>query len=56
MPPEEAACSEMVAEAFLAALEQYEAQKSGSDASSSASMITKACAFYNGKKEKDEDG
>ena len=32
MPPEEAACSEMVAEAFLAALEHFEAKKSDLEA------------------------
>ncbi len=56
MPPEEAACSEMVAEAFLAALEHYEAKKSGSEAPPSARMITKACAVENGEKERAEDG
>ena len=56
MPPEEAACSEMVAEAFLAALDHYEAKKSDPDAPPSTRMITKACAVENGEKERAEDG
>ncbi len=44
MPPEEAACSEMVAEAFLAALEHYEAKKSDPEALVPTHMISRACA------------
>ncbi|WP_457597992.1 iron-sulfur cluster assembly scaffold protein [Hydrogenimonas sp.] len=44
MPPEEAACSEMVAEAFLAALEHYEARRSDPEAPVPTHMITKSCA------------
>ena len=44
MPPEEAACSEMVAEAFLAALEHYEARQSDPEAPVPTHMITKSCA------------
>jgi len=43
MPPEEAACSEMVAEAFLAALEHFEAKKSDPEALVPTHMISKAC-------------
>jgi len=45
MPPEEAACSEMVAEAFLATLEHFEAKKSDSEALVPTHMISKACAL-----------
>ncbi|WP_201353379.1 iron-sulfur cluster assembly scaffold protein [Hydrogenimonas urashimensis] len=45
MPPEEAACSEMVAQAFLAALDQYEAKKSDPDALVPTHMIGRACAL-----------
>ena len=44
MPPEEAACSEMVAQAFLAALDHYEAKKSDPDAIVPTHMISRACA------------
>ena len=44
MPPEEAACSEMVAEAFLAALDQWEAKKSDPDAIVPTHIISRACA------------
>ncbi len=44
MPPEEAACSEMVAEAFLAALDQWEAKKSDPDALVPTHIISRACA------------
>ncbi len=44
MPPEEAACSEMVAEAFLAALDHYEAKSEDPDAPVPTRMITRACA------------
>jgi len=43
MPPEEAACSEMVAEAFLATLEHFEAKKSDPEALVPTHMISKAC-------------
>jgi len=43
MPPEEAACSEMVAEAFLAALEHFEAKKVDTQALVPTHMISKAC-------------
>ena len=43
MPPEEAACSEMVAEAFLAAMEHFEAKKSDPEALVPTHMISKAC-------------
>jgi len=45
MPPEEAACSEMVAEAFLAALEHFNAKKSDPDALVPTHMISRACAL-----------
>ncbi len=44
MPSEEAACSEMVAEAFLAALDQWEAKKSDPDAIVPTHIISRACA------------
>ncbi|WP_456322574.1 iron-sulfur cluster assembly scaffold protein [Hydrogenimonas sp.] len=44
MPPEEAACSEMVAEAFLAALEHYKAKSEDRDALVPTHMISRACA------------
>jgi nitrogen fixation NifU-like protein len=44
MPPEEAACSEMVAQAFLAALDHYEAKKGDPDAIVPTHMISRACA------------
>ena len=43
MPPEEAACSEMVAEAFLAALEHFEAKKSDSKALVPTHLINRVC-------------
>jgi len=45
MPPEEAACSEMVAEAFLAALEHYEAKQNDPEALVPTHFISKACAL-----------
>ncbi|BBG66017.1 iron-sulfur cluster assembly scaffold protein IscU/NifU-like [Hydrogenimonas sp.] len=56
MPPEEAACSEMVAEAFLAALDHFEAKKSDPEAPVPTRMITKACAVQEDEKEGDTDG
>ncbi|WP_353662774.1 iron-sulfur cluster assembly scaffold protein [Hydrogenimonas sp. SS33] len=44
LPPEEAACSEMVAEAFLAALDQFEAKKNDPDAIVPTHIISRACA------------
>lgn len=43
MPPEEAACSEMVAQAFLAALDHYEAKKRDPEAIVPTHMISRAC-------------
>jgi nitrogen fixation NifU-like protein len=43
MPPEEAACSEMVAEAFLAALEHYEAGRTDPEALVPTHMISRTC-------------
>ena len=45
MPPEEAACSEMVAQAFLAALDHYEAKKNDPEALVPTHMISRACAL-----------
>jgi nitrogen fixation NifU-like protein len=45
MPPEEAACSEMVAEAFLAALEHYEAKRRDPEAVVPTHLISRACAL-----------
>ncbi|WP_286336880.1 iron-sulfur cluster assembly scaffold protein [Hydrogenimonas cancrithermarum] len=45
MPPEEAACSEMVAEAFLAALEHYAAIRTEPEALVPTHMITRACTL-----------
>ncbi|WP_457596448.1 iron-sulfur cluster assembly scaffold protein [Hydrogenimonas sp.] len=43
VPPEEAACTELVAEAFFAALEHLEAKKSDPDALVPTRMITQRC-------------
>ncbi len=43
LPPEQAACSEIVAFAFLAALEQYESGETDPDAVIPVKQITKAC-------------
>ncbi len=51
LPPEEAACSEMVAEAFLAALEHYESKKQDAQSPIPTHMITRAC-MVDEKKEK----
>ena len=44
LPPEEAACSEIVTMAFLAALEHYERRRSDPDAPMVTKLIEKSCA------------
>ncbi len=51
MPPEEAACSELVAEAFFAALEHFEARAEDPTAPVPTRMITGTCAI---EKEEEE--
>ncbi len=43
VPPEEAACTELVAEAFYAALEHWEAKKKDPDALVPTRMISQRC-------------
>ncbi len=43
MPPEEAACTELVGEAFYAALDHLEAKKADGDAPVPTRMVTRRC-------------
>lgn len=56
MPPEEAACSELVAEAFLAALEHHETRGKDPEAPVPTRMIENECADQSLQKEGVENG
>ncbi len=56
MPPEEAACSELVAEAFLAALENYEEKKSDPLAPVPTRMIKNRCLDLTLDNREDDNG
>ncbi len=56
MPPEEAACSELVAEAFLAALEHHETRGKDLEAPVPTRMIENECADQSLQKEGVENG
>ncbi len=56
MPPEEAACSELVAEAFLAALEHHEMRAKDPEAPVPTRMIENECADQSLQKEGVENG